>query len=1450
MKYVMKKTVALLLAVILVIGILPAASAAPVAGFQDVSGNDWFAPYVQYVFDNKLMNGTEKGFEPEGTCTRAMAAVVIYRASGDPKPEGKATFTDLTQDWYQEGILWAQKNGVVNGVGNNKFDPDGVLTREQLVTMIWRYQGSKKVKTDYLTPFPDRTEVDKWAREAFNWAIGKRIIGGSNGKLIPLEAATRAQFAKIITVDHEAEQKTKENRITVGCLPNTLTGDFTCGILGLGQGDQMVNELINDYGIMVMDKTGTLVQNQAVAENIAITENGSCFTVTLRKDLKYNDGTPITAKDYVFSILLTCSPAAGDLGILDDLSPVVEGGDLYATEITDCLMGLEMHPDDPYTFTITLNRNDQDHYYFADSCLDVQPMNVKFWLGEEYDVNFVDASETGCAVTDRNFHPVSLQAEKIQEKFDAARMSGSEVLSAGPYMVETWDMEASRCILKRNPNYGGNFEGQKPAIETIEVVCMGENDWQDQLNIGNIDVYPGITQKEEIDNFLKMAEADPELSYVSYDRAGYGKIQFLCDVGPTQFVEVRRAMARLLDREALATAFCGEGRYKIVNGPYATAMRMYQDSKQVLAAGLDPYEFNVEEAEKELTDGGWTLDENGNEWSGTGLRCKDVTNLRNINTVDCIQAKDGRHLMPLKIKWYATEDNRISELLKIMLADSEALKKAGMAIEQTVGDFDGLIEVLYHEDAEGHRIEPKYSMVNMGTGWTSSLYDYSHNWSSDPLYVEKGFNGNYLFDSQDRDLDQLSMEMVFNVMPGDYDEYLRLWQEYVIRWNEVLPDIPLYTETYFTAIPVRLRGYEENAFWGFPYAILYAKLGEPDKPDETVRENKITVGVSVPLQGNFANDFLTINPSDRMVSGLINDYSIMAMDRTGFPVLNDKSVVQDCSINRQGQENTIYTYELKKGLRYNDGTPITSKDFVTWILFCCSPAAKEMNLFCDLSEIIEGGEAFRNGENDFLSGVHIIADDAFSVTVTMEYSQYYFTEALLSAQPMNAAFWLGADFDVMATEEGCAFAQNQDPMALYAEEIKEPFSAAVAAGNKTVSAGPYMIDTWDPETGKCVLKRNPNYAGNLEGQKPSIETIEVVCVEGDAWKEQLRTGKIDVYPEITGRDEIEDFLKMTEADKDLSYASYDRAGYGKIQFLCDVGPTQFAEVRRAIAMLLDREALAEAHCGEGRYKIVNGPFATGMKMYQDSEKLFAEKLNPYEFNVEKANGELEAGGWTLDKNGNKWNGTGLRYKDVTDIMRRINTDGCSRTNDGRLLMPLKIEWYATENYDVSDLLKTLLADSETVKKAGMEIVQTVGDMQGMSDILFHTAETGEFYQPKYGMVNLAEGWTSSIYDCSFQWGSNASNLPGWNDHYLYDSKDGDLDQLSMQMVYMTMQGDYEAYLDCWQKYVIRWNEVLPDIPLYTNTYYEAVPAWLEGYEPNAFWRFENAILYATVSETK
>lgn len=610
-----------------------------------------------------------------------------------------------------------------------------------------------------------------------------------------------------------------ENKIILGDVTE-LTGDFTGGLITNGATDMMIDSLVNDYGTMVTNQGGNYVENPTVLKEWSRTDNedgSATYTITINEGLTYNNGEPITAKDYAFKAMLSCTPFASALSFTSAAYSYIVGGDVCYSGEVNYVSGIRLI--DEYTLSVSVVA-DYAQYYYADTYAAVSPWNEEFWLGEGYGI--ADDGE-GCYIT-LNGEAVTLEGGNDAEtNFRAAMSATNGFVSAGPYSITKYDPATSQCTLDINPYYAGNFEGQKPSIQTIVVVRAEDATWADQLKTGGMDIYAGITDGDDINTLLDMIDAGEDLQAIAYDRAGYGKIQFLCDVGPTQFVEVRHAVAQLLNREEFVNTFC-QGFGTVVDAPYATAMQMYQDSKDFLADNLKSYAYDVDAANAELTEGGWTLTSTGAEWTSAddGLRYKDVTDL-DVNTDGCVEV-DGKTLMPLQIQWYSTESNPVSDLLAIMLANADAVKQSGMEIVQTVGDWDGLMSAIYHEDSDGNKIPAEYGMLNMATGWTSAIYDYSFNWTDDPDMVALGYNSNYLFDMEEGGLDDLSMRMVYDVEPGDYDAYLDLWQQYIVRWNELLPEIPLYCNVYYTAVPTWVEGYEQNSYWDFAHAILYASI--------------------------------------------------------------------------------------------------------------------------------------------------------------------------------------------------------------------------------------------------------------------------------------------------------------------------------------------------------------------------------------------------------------------------------------------------------------------------------------------------------------------------------------------------------------------------------------------------------------------------------------------------
>lgn len=158
--------------------------------FPDVKQNDWFYDAVATCRQLGLMNGTSQtSFEPNANSTRAMIVTVLYNMAGKP------AVTTSGSEWYANAQSWAMENGISDG-----SNLEGHITREQLVTMLWRHAGSPEL-SDYasLLTFTDASEISQYAQLAFAWAHQESIVSGKgNGILDPKGNATRAEVAKMV----------------------------------------------------------------------------------------------------------------------------------------------------------------------------------------------------------------------------------------------------------------------------------------------------------------------------------------------------------------------------------------------------------------------------------------------------------------------------------------------------------------------------------------------------------------------------------------------------------------------------------------------------------------------------------------------------------------------------------------------------------------------------------------------------------------------------------------------------------------------------------------------------------------------------------------------------------------------------------------------------------------------------------------------------------------------------------------------------------------------------------------------------------------------------------------------------------------------------------------------------------------------------------------------------
>ena len=175
--------------------------------FTDVTKN-WAYPGIQYCVTHQLMSGVGGNlFAPKMTTTRAQIVQILYNLEGEPKVSGTTPFTDLTQNWYKDAVLWAYQTGVVSGTSATTFAPELPVTREQIAVILMEYM-TRVLKLERtwtpadLSAFPDAGSVSGWAKDALADAVALGLISGaSNGGqtyLEPQGSATREQVATIL----------------------------------------------------------------------------------------------------------------------------------------------------------------------------------------------------------------------------------------------------------------------------------------------------------------------------------------------------------------------------------------------------------------------------------------------------------------------------------------------------------------------------------------------------------------------------------------------------------------------------------------------------------------------------------------------------------------------------------------------------------------------------------------------------------------------------------------------------------------------------------------------------------------------------------------------------------------------------------------------------------------------------------------------------------------------------------------------------------------------------------------------------------------------------------------------------------------------------------------------------------------------------------------------------
>lgn len=674
-----------------------------------------------------------------------------------------------------------------------------------------------------------------------------------------------------------------------------------------------------------------------------------------------------------------------------------------------------------------------------------------------------------------------------------------------------------------------------------------------------------------------------------------------------------------------------------------------------------------------------------------------------------------------------------------------------------------------------------------------------------------------------------------------------------------------------------------------------AAPSEPNASQE-VYENKVILGDTTELSGDFRYPgwgSSSVGASDQAVWFLTSGLSTMESDQGGAYQWSE-TVVKSHDMVENEDSTATYTVEIYDDLKFSDGTPVTAKNYLAYILSFSTPVAAATNHSGMMGQALVGFEDFNaytgpgseTGAKEF-SGVRLLGDYTFSLTVSSDYYPSYFAYTNASVMPYVMEQWLGKDVDIMDDGNGCYLSDNY-----YEKNGEDYVKSDEILGNRynldIPYSGPYVVSEWDEGTSQAVMTINPEYKGNFEGQKPSIETVVYTRIVSETQLATLQSGGVDVLSSITGGDDTKAALAVVDGEKFLE-THYQRAGYGKIQFDCDFGPTMFPEVRQAVAYLLNRTEFCQSFTG-GYGVVVDGPYSPDFSMWQAVQDEI--ELTDYSYSPDSAVKVLEDGGWIYNSKGEPYEAgaTGVdavRYKKLTaeeanvvtgdgtaDVNKNYtsvaNTDGVTYKTveiNGEYYMPLAINWFGTDENTVTDMLTTSLANSADVADAGMVIRSTRGDFTLLQGNIYREASYGYEGTPTYGMYNLATGWPSAVYDYSYNWSLDLLYFP-YSSNKVFDEYDKDfpydlkgeklsyeeaveasggklgMDYLSMAMIFnATTEDEYNHW---WMGYIERWNQLMPDIPLYSNYYYDVYNAKIENFDTSPFFQQHRAILYANV----
>jgi len=533
------------------------------------------------------------------------------------------------------------------------------------------------------------------------------------------------------------------------------------------------------------------------------------YTISIYKDLKWSDGEPLTAEDYVFSILLDNNPIALQVRYIDNLNnDEIKGINKYRSlsnnENGDSeLIGLKLI--DEYTFSITSYTND---ILIEERLYDIKPL-PKHILAPSCEVVH---GEVGAKL-------INFSKDEFKEQYI---FNFDNSVTCGPYYFVKYTSNMGE-VYKINKFYKGNFEGQKPQIETINV----KKGWINQKD--QIDIIVPYYKDRLYEDIINQNREDYEL--IPIPTNDHNTIEISCDEpsGATSSINVRQALAYILNKDESENSpnIRIHALYTSKDWQYARSLDENGEIKgrdsQENEVSLNPYHYNLNKAEELLTEDGWIW---ADQEAEVGYDKNNPDHIYRYKKFNSGYWKD--QVLRLDIKYgpnsfnddsypqYESLKNNAKEIgINILLSSKESPGNFGGINdgydEPTQNDTTGeWIIPHYNKDSD----ERQYQVTFKYRAIISTILKY-HNIVS----IEGWGKSNYIYDLE---LIQYTKKML---NASNDEEYLIAWQQFQYRYNYLLPSISLGNNPdYIIYNKQKIKGFEKAYMMNWYEALLYCTV--------------------------------------------------------------------------------------------------------------------------------------------------------------------------------------------------------------------------------------------------------------------------------------------------------------------------------------------------------------------------------------------------------------------------------------------------------------------------------------------------------------------------------------------------------------------------------------------------------------------------------------------------